>query len=150
MSETKQRIAQELKEAMKNQDHFKRDTLRLLSSAMKQVEVDERRELSEEDVLAILKKAKKQREEAAAQYQSAGRADLYEKESAELRIIESYLPRQLSEEELAEALKSIIAEVGASSPKDMGKVMGAASAKLGARVDGKRLSAAVRERLSAL
>lgn len=150
MSETKQRIAQELKEAMKNQDHFKRDTLRLLSSAMKQVEVDERRELSEEDVLAILKKAKKQREEAAAQYQSAGRADLYEKESAELRIIESYLPRQLSEEELAEALKSIITEVGASSPKDMGKVMGAASAKLGARVDGKRLSAAVRERLSAL
>lgn len=150
MSETKQRIAQELKEAMKNQDHFKRDTLRLLSSAMKQVEVDERRELSEEDVLVILKKAKKQREEAAAQYQSAGRADLYEKESAELRIIESYLPRQLSEEELAEALKSIITEVGASSPKDMGKVMGAASAKLGARVDGKRLSAAVRERLSAL
>lgn len=150
MSETKQRIAQELKEAMKNQDHFKRDTLRLLSSAMKQVEVDERRELSEEDVLAILKKAKKQREEAAAQYQSAGRADLYEKESAELRIIESYLPRQLSEEELAEALKSIITEIGASSPKDMGKVMGAASAKLGARVDGKRLSAAVRERLSAL
>lgn len=150
MSETKQRIAQELKEAMKNQDHFKRDTLRLLSSAMKQVEVDERRELSEEDVLTILKKAKKQREEAAAQYQSAGRADLYEKESAELRIIESYLPRQLSEEELAEALKSIITEIGASSPKDMGKVMGAASAKLGARVDGKRLSAAVRERLSAL
>lgn len=150
MSETKQRIAQELKDAMKNQDHFKRDTLRLLSSAMKQVEVDERRELSEEDVLTILKKAKKQREEAAAQYQSAGRADLYEKESAELRIIESYLPRQLSEEELAEALKSIIAEVGASSPKDMGKVMGAASAKLGARVDGKRLSAAVRERLSTL
>lgn len=150
MSETKQRIAQELKEAMKNQDHFKRDTLRLLSSAMKQVEVDERRELSEEDVLTILKKAKKQREEAAAQYQSAGRADLYEKESAELRIIESYLPRQLSEEELAEALKSIITEVGASSPKDMGKVMGAASAKLGARVDGKRLSAAVREQLSAL
>ncbi|MGD9595272.1 GatB/YqeY domain-containing protein [Wolinella succinogenes] len=148
MSQLKERIAQELKEAMKNRDNFKRDTLRMINSAFKQIEVDERRELSDEDVITILKKACKQREEASIQYKEAGREELYAKEQEEIRIIASYLPEQLSDERLKEELKLILKEVGASSPKDMGKVMGVANSKLSALADGKRISAMVKELLS--
>lgn len=148
MSQLKERIAQELKEAMKNRDNFKRDTLRMINSAFKQIEVDERRELSDEDVITILKKACKQREEASIQYKEAGREELYAKEQEEIRIITSYLPEQLSDERLKEELKLILKEVGASSPKDMGKVMGVANSKLSALADGKRISAMVKELLS--
>lgn len=150
MSQLKERIAQELKEAMKNRDNFKRDTLRMINSAFKQIEVDERRELSDEDVIAILKKACKQREEASIQYKEAGREELYAKEQEEIRIITSYLPEQLSDERLKEELGLILKEVGASSPKDMGKVMGAANSKLSALADGKRISAMVKELLNQL
>lgn len=148
MSQLKERIAQELKEAMKNRDNFKRDTLRMINSAFKQIEVDERRELSDEDVITILKKACKQREEASIQYKEAGREELYAKEQEEIRIITSYLPEQLSDERLKEELKLILKEVGASSPKDMGKVMGVANSKLSALADGKRISAMVKELLN--
>lgn len=150
MSQLKERIAQELKEAMKNRDNFKRDTLRMINSAFKQIEVDERRELSDEDVITILKKACKQREEASIQYKEAGREELYAKEQEEIRIITSYLPEQLSDERLKEELKLILKEVGASSPKDMGKVMGVANSKLSALADGKRISAMVKELLNQL
>lgn len=150
MSQLKERIAQELKEAMKNRDNFKRDTLRMINSAFKQIEVDERRELSDEDVIAILKKACKQREEASTQYKEAGREDLYAKEQEEIKIITSYLPEQLSDERLKEELGLILKEVGASSPKDMGKVMGVANSKLSALADGKRISAMVKELLNQL
>lgn len=150
MSQLKERIAQELKEAMKNRDNFKRDTLRMINSAFKQIEVDERRELSDEDVIAILKKACKQREEASIQYKEAGREELYAKEQEEIRIIASYLPEQLSDERLKEELELILKEVGASSPKDMGKVMGVANSKLSALADGKRISAMVKELLNQL
>ncbi|CAE11102.1 GatB/YqeY domain-containing protein [Wolinella succinogenes] len=150
MSQLKERIAQELKEAMKNRDNFKRDTLRMINSAFKQIEVDERRELSDEDVIAILKKACKQREEASAQYKEAGREELYAKEQEEIKIITSYLPEQLSDERLKEELGLILKEVGASSPKDMGKVMGVANSKLSALADGKRISAMVKELLNQL
>ncbi|MGP1580377.1 MAG: GatB/YqeY domain-containing protein [Wolinella sp.] len=148
MSELKARIGAELKEAMKSGDHFKRDTLRLVNSAFKQIEVDERRELSDDDVIAILKRACKQREEAAIQYQNGGREDLCDKERREMEIIMSYLPKQLSDEELKSALAGIVAELGASSPKDMGKVMGAANKKLSSVADGRRISAMVKELLS--
>lgn len=148
MSELKARIAQELKEAMKSGDHLKRDTLRLINSAFKQIEVDERRELSDDDVIAILKRACKQREEAAIQYKNGGREDLYKKEKSEMEIIMSYLPKQLGDEELKSALRGILKELGASSPKDMGKVMGAANKKLSSVADGRKISAIVKELLN--
>ncbi|MGP1449655.1 MAG: GatB/YqeY domain-containing protein [Wolinella sp.] len=150
MSEIKTRISADLKDAMKSKDNFTRDTLRMLNSAFKQVEVDERKELSDSDVVAILKRAKKQREEAAGQYQAAGRDDLYQKEVGEIEIISRYLPEQLSDEALRDAISGIILEVGATSSKDMGKVMGVANTKLSAQADGKRISQMAKELLSAL
>jgi uncharacterized protein YqeY len=141
-------IKDDIKTAMKAKDVQKRDALRLLDSALKQIEVDERKELTDEDVMAIIAKQIKQRNDAATQYRDAGRDDLLEKELAEIAIYETYLPAQLSDEELAEALKAIIAEVGAESMKDMGKVMGAAKAKIGNQADGKRINECVKTLLS--
>lgn len=140
-------MAQDLKEAMKSGDTFKRGTLRLLNSALKQVEVDKRIELSDDDVIGILKSAYKQREDALEAYINANREDLAQKEKQEMDIILSYLPKQLSDDELKEAVKQIIAEVGAVGGKDLGKVMGAAK-KLSQVADGKRISAMAKELLS--
>lgn len=147
MSAIKEKMAQDLKEAMKSGETFKRDTLRLLNSALKQVEVDKRIVLSDEDVISILKSAFKQREDALESYLNAKRDDLAQKEKQEMDIILSYLPKQLSDEELRDAVKGIIAEVGAKDGKDLGKVMGAAK-KLSAIADGKRISAMANELLS--
>ena len=147
MSAIKEKMAQDLKEAMKSGETFKRDTLRLLNSALKQVEVDKRIVLSDEDVISILKSAFKQREDALESYLNAKRDDLAQKEKQEMDIILSYLPKQLSDEELRDAVKGIIAEVGAVGSKDLGKVMGA-SKKLSAVADGKRISAIAKELLS--
>jgi uncharacterized protein YqeY len=144
----KEQIKNDIKEAMKAKDVERRDALRLLSSAIKQVEVDERKELSDDDVIAIIVKQVKQRNDAASQYKEAGRDDLYDKEVAEIKVFEAYLPAQLSDEELEAALKAIIAEVGAESMKDMGKVMGAAKAKIGSQADGKRINECVKKLLS--
>jgi uncharacterized protein YqeY len=130
---------------MKAKDRFRRDTIRFLMSAIKQVEVDTRKELSDEDVVKIIQKSLKQRLEAAKQYKEGGREDLYEKEMKEAAILEEYLPKQLSDEELEAELKTIIAEVGASSMKDMGKVMGAATKKLAGRADGRRINEMVKK-----
>lgn len=147
-SAIKDKMLDDVKEAMKSGDKEKRDALRVLSSALKQIEIDERRELSDEDVISILKKAYKQREDAATQYKEANREDLYAKESYEMGLILAYLPKQLDENELTCALKEIIKEIGATSPKDMGKVMGIATKKLGAVADGSRISAKVKELLN--
>ncbi len=136
----KEQLQNDLKSAMKNKDTFKRDTIRFLMSAIKQVEVDTRKELSNEDIIKIIQKSVKQREEAAAQYKEGGREDLYEKEMKEAQILKSYLPRQLSDEELEAKLKKIIDEVGATSMKDMGKVMGVATKRLAGVADGKRIN----------
>ncbi|MDP3464948.1 MAG: GatB/YqeY domain-containing protein [Sulfuricurvum sp.] len=136
----KETISNDIKTAMKEKNNALRDALRLLSSAMKQIEVDERKELSDEDVIKIIQKQVKQRNDAMTQYRDAGREDLYEKEASEAAIFETYLPQQLSDEELETALRAIIAETGASSIKEIGKVMGAASKALGASADGKRIN----------
>lgn len=136
----KEQINNDIKTAMKEKDNAKRDALRLLSSAFKQIEVDERKELSDDDVIKIIQKQVKQRNEAMSQYRDAGREDLYEKEASEAAIFETYLPKQLSDDELESAIRSIIAEVGAASMKEIGKVMGAASKTLGAQADGKRIN----------
>jgi hypothetical protein len=137
-------IKDDIKDAMKAKDVQKRDALRLLDSAMKQIEVDERKELNDDDVLAIIAKQVKQRNDSATQYRDAGRDDLLERELTEIAIFEAYLPTQLSDEELKDALKSIIIETGAESVKDMGKVMGAAKAKIGSQADGKRINECVK------
>ena len=140
-------IKDDIKIAMKAKDVQKRDALRLLDSALKQIEVDERKELNDDDVMAIITKQIKQRNDAASQYKEAGRDDLLEKELAEIAVFEAYLPAQLNDDELTDALKTIIAEVGAESMKDMGKVMGAAKAKIGSQADGKRINECVKQLL---
>ncbi len=148
MSDLKDRLKDDLKEAMKAKDTVKRDTIRFLMSALKQVEVDERKELSDEDIIKIIQKSAKQREDSMAQYKDAGRDDLYQKELNELNILKSYLPAQLSDDELKEIVKNTIEKTGATSMKDIGKVMGAVIKECAAKADGKRINAVVKELLS--
>ncbi len=144
----KEQINTEIKEAMKAKENAKRDALRLLSSAFKQIEVDERRDLSDEDVIKIIQKQIKQRNDSITQYQTAGRDDLIEKELSEIAFYEPYLPKQLGDEELSSAIKAIISQVGAESMKDIGKVMGMASKELAGKVDGKRINECAKALLS--
>jgi uncharacterized protein YqeY len=144
----KEQLKADLKEAMRAKELVKRDTIRSINTMIKQIEVDERKELSEEDVITLIQKAIKQREEAITQYSDAKRDDLVEKESAEVAVLKEYLPAQLSDEELEAITSTIISEVGASSMKDMGKVMPALKAKVGASADGKRMSGAIKKLLS--
>jgi uncharacterized protein YqeY len=148
MSELKNRLQKDLKVAMKNKDSFKRDTIRFLMSAIKQIEVDERRELSDADIIKIIQKSLKQREDAAKQYKEANRDELYEKEIKEANLLKEYLPKQLSDEELKEIIKQIISKVEATSMKDIGKVMGAAIKETSGKADGKRINAIAKELLS--
>ena len=136
----KEQIKKDMITAMKAKDNKKRDALRMLSSAMKQIEVDERIELDDAAVLKIIQKQVKQRVDAADQYKDAGREDLYEIEMFEISCFEVYLPKQLSDEELEIKIKEIISNVGAESMKDIGKVMGAASKALSGIADGKRIN----------
>jgi len=133
-----------VKTAMKAKETKKRDALRLLMSAFKQIEVDERRELSDEDVIKIIQQQVKRRNDSATQYRDAGRDDLLQIELDEIAFYEVYLPAQMSDEELTSALKTIIEKVGASSMKDMGKVMGMASKELSGKADGKRINECVK------
>ncbi len=144
----KEQINTQIKEAMKAKENAKRDALRLLSSAFKQIEVDERRELSDEDVIKIIQKQIKQRNDSITQYQTAGRDDLIEKELSEIAFYEPYLPKQLSDEELTTAIKAIITQVEATTMKDIGKVMGIASKELAGKVDGKRINECAKALLS--
>lgn len=137
-------INTDVKNAMKAKDTKTRDALRLLTSAFKQIEVDERKELSDDDVIKIIQTQVKRRNDAATQYKEAGRDDLLQIELDEIACYETYLPAQLSDEELLDALQKIATKVGATSPKDMGKVMGVASKELGAKADGKRISEVVK------
>ena len=140
-------INTDVKTAMKAKDTKKRDALRLLMSVFKQIEVDERKELSDDDVIKIIGQQVKRRNDAATQYRDAGRDDLLEIELAEIAYYEVYLPAQMSDEELRVALKGIIEKTGASTMKDMGKVMGMASKELASKADGKRISNALKKAL---
>ena len=141
-------INNDLKEAMKAKDTQKRDALRLLTSAFKQIEVDERKELSDEDVIKIIQKQVKSRNDSIEQYKKAGRDDLVEIEQREINYFIPYLPKQLSDEELTKEVQTIIEQVGATSMKDMGKVMGAASKALAGKADGKRINECVKTLLA--
>jgi len=141
----KERLKQDLLTAMKAKDSFKRDVIRFLNSSIKQIEVDERRELSDEEIIKIIQKSVKQREDAIKQFEEASRDDLIEKEKKELEILSSYLPKQLSDEELESIVKEVINEVGAKSMADIGKVMGVAIKKTQGRADGKRINEIVKK-----
>jgi uncharacterized protein YqeY len=138
----------DIKDAMKAKDAKKRDALRLLSSAFKQIEVDERRELSDDDVIKIILTQVKRRDDAATQYKAAHREDLMQIELDEIAYYKAYLPTQLSDEELTLAIKEIIAKTASSSIKDLGKVMGVATKELSGKADGKRVSECAKALLS--
>lgn len=142
------KILDDIKIAMKNKENFKRDTLRMLNSSLKQVEVDERIELSDERVFAILQSEIKKRNDSALQYQNGGRSELAQKELDEIEIISSYLPAQISDEDLKIAIENLAKELNAQGPKDMGKMMKSAKEKFGASCDGKRLSDAIKQELN--
>jgi uncharacterized protein YqeY len=143
----KEQIKNDIKEAMRAKETAKRDTLRNIQAAIKQIEVDERRDVSDADVEAIMMKYLKQREDTKTQFADAGRDDLVAKEDAEITIVKAYLPEPMDDIELESILKEIIATVGAQSMKDMGKVMGTAKSTIGSRADGGRINQIVKKLL---
>lgn len=144
----KDRISDDMKAAMRAKDSERLSTIRMLLAAIKQKEVDERITLDDAGVIGIVDKLIKQRKDAAAQYAQAGRTDLADKENAEIAVLEAYLPQRLSPEDIAAEVARIVAEVGASGPGDMGKVMAAAKAALAGRADMSVVSAVVKQALS--
>ncbi len=135
--------------AMKAGDKKRRQVIRLMLSAIKQIEIDSRKELSDDDVIAVLGRMLKQRRDSFTQYTDAGRNDLAEQEAFEITIIKEYLPEALSDDEVAAIIDEIIASTGATSPQEMGKVMGQLKAKLQGRSDMGAASALVKQKLSA-
>ncbi len=148
MMSLKDQIKSDVKDAMRAKDVVKRDTLRNIQASIKQIEVDERRDVTDADIESIMMKYLKQREDAKTQFADAGRNDLVEKEDAEIDIIKAYLPEPIDNAELETVLNDIIATVGAESMKDMGKVMAAAKAAIGSRADGGRINIMVKKLLS--
>ena len=144
----KDKITEDMKTAMRAKDTARLGTVRLLLSAMKQKEVDERVELTDADVLSIIEKMLKQRRESITQYEKAARNDLADAEKAEIAVLSGYLPKQMSEAEVAEAVLAAIKESGAAGPKDMGKVMGLLKSRLAGRTDMGKLSGLVKAKLS--
>ncbi|MBZ7935486.1 GatB/YqeY domain-containing protein [Campylobacter sp. B0100352/1] len=144
----KEQILNDIKEAMKQKNDFKRDVLRTLNAALKQFEIDQRITLDDEKIFKIIIGEIKKRKDAVELYTKGGREDLAQKENDEIAILEIYLPKQLSDEELKSALKKIIEKLGVSSLKEQGLVMKEAKEEFGARVDGKRLNEVLREILN--
>ncbi len=143
----KEQIKSDVKDAMRAKEVVKRNTLRNIQASIKQIEVDERRDVTDADIESIMMKYLKQREDAKTQFADANRNDLVEKEDAEIAIVKAYLPEPMDDAELETALKEVIASVGANSMKDMGKVMGAAKASIGSRADGGRINQMVKKLL---
>lgn len=144
----KVRITDDMKTAMRAKDAARLGTIRLLLAAIKQKEVDERVELDDAAVSSIVEKLIKQRKDSISQFQAAGRDDLVVAEQAELAVLQAYLPEQLSAAEVEAAVVAAIAEAGATSPKDMGKVMGLLKPRLAGRADMGQVSALIKTRLA--
>ncbi len=143
-----QRLVEDMKQAMKAGDKVRLSTIRMLRAAIKDREIELGYPLNEEEAVAVFNRLVKQRREAAKQYAEAGRDDLAEAELAELAVIEGYLPEQLSDAELEALVDSVIAETGAASMRDMGRVMAALKARAAGRADMGKLSGMVKSRLS--
>ena len=144
-----QQIQKDIMEAMKTHDTVRLNAVRAIKSEILRAKTSStEHELEDSDVMKLIQKLVKQRKESAEMYVQAGRQELADNELAEAKFMESYLPKALSEDEVRNMLKQIIAEVGASSPKDMGKVMGAATKRLAGQADGRTISTIVKELLS--
>ncbi|MCZ8252108.1 MAG: GatB/YqeY domain-containing protein [Hylemonella sp.] len=144
----KDQINDDMKAAMRAKDSERLGTIRLLLAAMKQKEVDERVTLDDAAVVSIVDKLIKQRKDSVAAYVQAARQDLADKESAEIKVLEAYLPQRLSAEEVAAEVKAIVAELGAKGPGDMGKVMGVVKTRLAGKAEMGQVSAAVKAALA--
>jgi uncharacterized protein YqeY len=144
----KDRITEDMKTAMRAKDAPRLLTIRGLLAALKQKEVDERIVLDDAMVIGIVDKLIKQRRDSITQFGAGGRPDLVDKETAELQVLESYLPQRLSAEQIAAEVAAVVAEVGAAGPGDMGKVMGAVKARLAGKADMALVSAAVKQALA--
>ncbi|WP_018906356.1 GatB/YqeY domain-containing protein [Variovorax paradoxus] len=144
----KEQITEDMKTAMRAKDSERLGTIRLLLAALKQKEVDERVELDDAMVVAIVDKMVKQRKDSIAAFTTGGRADLADKESAEIKVLEVYLPQRMGADEVAAEVKAIVAELGAKGPGDMGKVMGAVKTRLAGKADMGQVSAAVKAALA--
>ncbi len=144
----KEQITEDMKAAMRAKDSERLGTIRLLTAAMKQKEVDERVELDDALVIAIVDKMIKQRKDSIEAFTKASRQDLVDKETAEMAVLQAYLPARLSAEEVANEVKAIVAELGAKGPGDMGKVMGAVKSRLAGKADMGQVSAAVKAALA--
>ena len=144
----KEQISEDMKTAMRAKDSARLGTIRLLMAAMKQKEVDERVELDDTVVIAIVDKLIKQRKDSLVAYLSANRQDLADVESAEMKVLEVYLPQRLSAAEITAAVQAIVSQLGAKGPGDMGKVMGAVKTQLAGKADMGLVSAAVKQALT--
>lgn len=145
----KQRLQDEMKAAMKGGDKSRLGVIRLINSAIKQIEVDERIELDDTRILAVLDKMTKQRRESAMQYEEAGRDDLLEQENYEISVLKDFLPAALSDEEIDALIDEAVSSTGASSIKDMGKVMGILKPQMQGRADMAAVSGKIKARLNA-
>ena len=143
----KETLKSDLKDAMRAKEIVRRDSIRAINTMIKQIEVDERKELSDADIIALVQKGVKQREEAIVQYTTAKRDDLIAVEQEQIDIFTLYLPKQLNDEELEVVVKEVIVQTGATSMKDMGKVMNPIKEKVGASADGKRINQMVKKLL---
>ena len=144
----KDRITEDMKAAMKAKEADRLSTIRMLLAAVKQKEVDERVVVDDTTLVSIVDKLIKQRKDSIAAFQQAGRTDLVDKESAEVKVLEAYLPQRMSAEEVQLAVNALVAELGAAGPGDMGKVMGAAKARLAGQAEMALVSAAVKQALA--
>ncbi len=143
----KEQLSNAVKDAMRNKDRDRLGTLRMAQAAVKQIEVDERRELSDDDVLKVLDKMVKQRRDAASQYDDAGRSELADKERAEMAILEEFMPAALSDDELDGLIRAAISSTGAQGMQDMGRVMNELKPQVVGRVDMGQLSQKVKAAL---
>jgi uncharacterized protein len=144
----KDRITEDMKSAMRAKDAARLGTIRLLLAAVKQREVDERIVLDDAQVVGVIDKLVKQRKDSIAAFAQAGRTDLVDKETAEMAVLEAYLPQRLTADEVGAEVRRIVAELGAAGPGDMGKVMGAAKAQLAGKADMGMVSSAVKAALA--
>lgn len=148
MADLFQKLQEEMKAAMKGGDKDRLSTIRMLISEIKKVQIDSKKELTDDEILSILQKYVKQRKEAYEQYSKAGREDLANKELKEIEIVQEFLPQPLSEEEIVKIVQQTISDLGASSIKDMGKVVKAVMEKVKGRAEGSVVSKIVKEKLS--
>ena len=144
----KEKLLNDLKESMKDKNLVRKNTIQMVRAAILQVEKNKQIELTDEQVIEIIARESKKRKDAEAEFEKSGREDLIKQNQEEIEILKEYLPKQLSIDEIENVVKDIIAETGATSIKDMGRVMKASKEKIGAAADGKAISDAVKKLLS--